>query len=100
MGDYDAIERAIEYLEENADLEGFDRSVLLRIGEQELCFRVENSKIKRTNENNPDIKIEMSDETFRALASGELSPMRAYAMKKVMVKASLKDIMFLTKLLG
>jgi len=100
MGDYDAIERAIEYLEENADLEGFDRSVLLRIGEQELCFRVENSKIKRTNENNPDIKIELSDETFRALTSGELSPMRAYAMKKVRVKASLKDIMFLTKLLG
>jgi putative sterol carrier protein len=100
MGDYDAIERAIAYLEENADLEGFDRSVLLRIGEQELCFRVENSKIKRTNENNPDIKIEMSDETFRALASGELSPMRAYAMKKVRVTASLKAIMFLTKLLG
>lgn len=100
MENYDIIERAIEYLKNNADLNGFDRVVLLKIGEDELCFKVENSYVKRVESEKPDITIEMSNETFRALANGELSPLRAYALKKVKVKASLKDIMLLKKLLG
>ncbi|MDY6985591.1 MAG: SCP2 sterol-binding domain-containing protein [Candidatus Thermoplasmatota archaeon] len=100
MENYDIIEKAIEYLKNNADLKGFDRVVLLKIGEDELCFNVENSDVKRIESEEPDIVIEMSSETFRALANGELSPLRAYALKKVKVKASLKDIMLLKKFLG
>lgn len=95
----DAIDRAISSLK-NCDLKGFDRSVLLRIGDREFCFVVESSEIKKASVAKPDITIEMSDDTFKALASGEISPMKAYALRRVKVKASLKDIMLLTKLLG
>jgi putative sterol carrier protein len=98
----DTLNRAIAFLKncKNGDLKGFDRSVLLRIGDREFCFVIESSEIKKASIAKPDITIEMSDDTFKALASGEMSPMKAYALKKVKVKASLKDIMLLTKLLG
>jgi putative sterol carrier protein len=99
MDDYEEVDRAIEYLKNKVDLAGFDRTVLLKIGDSDICLRVENSDITRAEAEKPDITIEMSEQTFRALASGELSPLKAYALRKVRVKASMSDMMFLTKLL-
>jgi putative sterol carrier protein len=99
MDDYKEVDRAAEYLKNNVDLTGFDRTVLLKIGDSDICLRIENSDIIRAEAEKPDITIEMSEQTFRALASGELSPLKAYALRKVRVKASMSDMMFLTKLL-
>ena len=99
MDDYKEVDRAAEYLKNNVDLTGFDRTVLLKIGDSDICLRIENSDIIRVEAEKPDITIEMSEQTFRALASGELSPLKAYALRKVRVKASMSDMMFLTKLL-
>ena len=46
----------------------------------------------------PDIKYEMTTETFYAIVSKKLTGMKAYNQKKVKVKGSMPDLMKLQKL--
>lgn len=47
-----------------------------------------------------DITIMTDTDTFQGLVSGEISAMRAYATKKLRLKASLQDLMTLRKFFG
>jgi len=46
---------------------------------------------------NPDIHVTCDSETVRQIASGELRPMKALALRKIKVKASLEDMLTLRK---
>ncbi|UCC94019.1 MAG: SCP2 sterol-binding domain-containing protein [Thermoplasmata archaeon] len=45
-----------------------------------------------------DISITTDEETIRGIFDGSISPMRAYALKKIKFKASLQDLLTLRKL--
>ena len=45
-----------------------------------------------------DITIMTDEQTFRGLVAGDISAMRAYATKKLRLKASLQDLMTLRKI--
>jgi hypothetical protein len=45
-----------------------------------------------------DISISSDEETIRGIFNGDISPMRAYALKKIKFKASLQDLLTLRKL--
>ena len=93
-----AANKANEYIEKK--LSGFNRNIKVRVDEKELYFKIENSKVERTNkEEKIDITISMSAETMKALVSEELSLLEAYATKKVKVKAKIQDLLYLNRLL-
>ncbi len=46
-----------------------------------------------------DIKVTASDSTMAGLIDGSVKPMKAYATKKLKIKASLQDLMLMRKLL-
>jgi SCP-2 sterol transfer family. len=93
-----AANKANEYIEKK--LSGFNRNIKVRVDEKELYFKIENSKVERTNkEEKTDITISMSAETMKALVSEKLSLLEAYATKKVKVKAKIQDLLYLNRLL-
>ena len=84
------------------DLTGTTRSFHIDVMEQEgFSFMLDNCKIKdfkRGGIEEPDIRLTATEEDFVALFSGELKPMKAWATKRLKVKASLSDLMKLKKL--
>ena len=63
-------------------------------------FTLENARVGPMSKGaieNPDITIIGSTETYMKLKSGELRPMKAYALRKLQVKGTLEDILRLRK---
>jgi len=83
------------------ELEGVKRTVMIEVTDGESYnFVLENARVDRLAKgkiDNPDIKVTASTETFKQLQSGELRVMKAYAMRKVQVKAPLEDVLRLRK---
>jgi len=63
-------------------------------------FTLENARIGPMSKGptaNPDITIIGKTETYKQLQTGELRPMKAYALRKLQVKGTLEDILRLRK---
>ena len=83
------------------ELQGLRKVVQVEVTDGEKYhFTLENARIgsmsKGTTEN-PDIAIIGSTETYMKLKSGELRPMKAYALRKLQIKGTLEDILRLRK---
>jgi putative sterol carrier protein len=83
------------------ELEGIRRTVMIEVTDGEsFNFVLENARVEGLSKGkleNPDIKVTASTETFNQLQSGELRIMKAYAMRKIQVKAPLEDVLRLRK---
>lgn len=83
------------------ELEGIRRTVLIEVTDGDsFNFVLDNAKVDglaKGKIENPDIRITASTETFNQLQSGELRVMKAYAMRKIQVKAPLEDVLRLRK---
>ena len=67
---------------------------------QSYHFLLDNSRVgelQMGKATNPEISVTASKETFDQLRSGELRPMKALALKKLKVHASLEDMLRLRK---
>ncbi len=83
------------------ELAGIRRSVLIEVTDGDsFNFVLDNAKVGELLKgkiDNPDILVVASTETFNQLQSGELRVMKAYAMRKIQVKAPLEDVLRLRK---
>ncbi len=83
------------------ELEGVTRSVNIDVIDKEgFSFVLDNGDIKdfKTGKlDGADINVTATEEDFVALFKGELKPMRAWATKRLKVKASLEDILKVRK---
>jgi len=83
------------------ELKGIRKVVQVEVTDGEkYFFTLENARIGPMSKGaiqNPDIAIIGSTETFMQLKSGELRPMKAYALRKLQVKGTLEDILRLRK---
>ncbi len=84
------------------ELAGVDRSAVLSFTDEKTYkFYLRNQEIQDFGEgeiDEPDIRIITDTQTMRDMMSGELGPMKAFATKKLQVKAALEDIFRLRKL--
>ena len=85
----------------NAELQGLKKVIQVDItdGEQ-YHFILENSRVGNLNKGpvqNPDIRIIGSADTLLQVSRGEMGVMKAYATKKIQVKATLEDMLRLRK---
>lgn len=83
------------------ELRGLKKLVMVQVTDGDtFSFTLENSRIgplSKSAVQNADITIIGSTEVFNQLKSGELRPMKAYALRKLQVKGSLEDILRLRK---
>jgi putative sterol carrier protein len=83
------------------ELQGVRRIVEVQVSDGDTYnFILENahvSGLQKGKVENPDIKVIASSETFDLLWKRELRPMKALALKKLQVKASLQDMLTLRK---
>jgi len=83
------------------ELSGLRKVVMVKVTDGDTFnFTLENGRIgpmAKAPVEKADITIIGSAETFDQLRSGELRPMKAYALRKLQVKGSLEDILRLRK---
>ncbi len=83
------------------ELEGVTRSVNIDVIDKEgFSFVLDNGDIKDFKHgilDETDINVTATEEDFVALFKGELKPMRAWATKRLKIKASLEDILKVRK---
>ena len=83
------------------ELQGLKKAVQVQVTDGETFnFTLENARIGPMSKGaleKPDITIIGNTETFNQLRSGELRPMKAYALRKIQVKGTLEDILRLRK---
>jgi putative sterol carrier protein len=83
------------------ELQGIRRTVMVEVTDGESYnFVLENARIGALSKGkiqDPDIRITASTETFKQLQSGELRIMKAYATRRIQVKAPLEDVLRLRK---
>jgi len=83
------------------ELQGLRKVVQVEVTDGEkYFFTLENARIgpmSKGSTENPDIAIIGSTETYMQLKSGELRPMKAYALRKLQLKGRLEDILRLRK---
>ncbi len=84
-----------------AEVQGLKKVIEVDItdGEQ-YNFTLENAHVGALNKGsvqNPDIRIIGSAETLLQVSRGEMGVMKAYATKKIQVKATLEDMLRLRK---
>jgi putative sterol carrier protein len=103
------LENAVEKFNEKSsgdpkfskELEGKTRTIQFTLDDgQAWNFKLENAHIDGVNDgtiDGPDIAIMTDEETIRGIFDGSISPMRAYALKKIKFKASLQDLLTLRK---
>jgi hypothetical protein len=63
-------------------------------------FKLENSKVDGVHDgglDGADINIWSDETTVRGIFAGEISPLRAYALKKIKFKANLQDLLTMRK---
>lgn len=95
--------------ENNADfrdsLKGKDRDILIELTDLgSWLLTVRDGKLEGIEEvdglDDPDVRITAEVEDFLALFDGELSPLKAYATKKVKVNAGIRDILLVKSFMG
>ncbi|MCL4314129.1 MAG: SCP2 sterol-binding domain-containing protein [Candidatus Thermoplasmatota archaeon] len=82
-------------------LAGFNKTFLVAFDDRDFYnFRIEDGKVGEIAEGNApsDIEISVPSEVFKKIISREIDPMSAYLEKKIKIKASLFDKLFLTEL--
>ena len=83
------------------ELEGIKRVVLIDCNDgPKFHFTLENKRMTPLADgpvDNAEVKIVSDSETLMKLLTGELKPMKAWALKKVKIDASLEDLMRLRK---
>ena len=83
------------------ELQSLKKTVQVEVTDGEkYFFTLENARIGPMAKGitpNPDISIIGSTEVFMQLKSGELRPMKAYALRKIQLKGTLEDILRLRK---
>jgi len=83
------------------ELKGLRKVVMVQVTDGDTFnFTLENARIgpmTKAPVDRADITIIGSTEVFNQLKSGELRPMKAYALRKLQVKGSLEDILRLRK---
>ena len=83
------------------ELQGIRRLVQVEVTDGDVySFVLENSHVsglQKGKVENPDIRVVASSETFDLLWKRELRPMKALALKKLRVNASLEDMLRLRK---
>jgi putative sterol carrier protein len=83
------------------EMQGIRRTVQIDVTDGESYnFLLDNARVSGLQKGrleNPDIRVIASTETFTQLKNGELRPMKALALKKLQVKASLEDMLRLRK---
>ena len=81
-----------------------DRTVLFRFDEGDTYnMALKDGRLEGVFEGpieGADITVMTDADTFRGLVSGDISAMRAYATKKLRLKASIQDLMTLRKFFG
>lgn len=79
------------------DLSGLDRTLLFKFRDGKAYhFQLIDGKAGELKEGiieNADIVIESDEETLRAIFSGELGAIKALALKKIKVDASIQDML-------
>ena len=103
-----AFEKFRVKIEEDKDLKDeladITRSVHVDVIDEEgFSFLLENGDVNDFKRGmgaiaEPDIKITATKDDFKALFSGELKPMKAWATKRLKVKASISDLMKIKKM--
>lgn len=105
----DLIEGAISKFNERArtdsklqaELEGIERKVLVDCKDgPKFNFVLKDKQIGSLLEgpiDSPDVTIQSDSATLTALLKKEMGPMKAYAMQKLKLKASLDDVLRLRK---
>jgi putative sterol carrier protein len=83
------------------ELEGLEKTVQFELDDGRVFhFILRDTLVDGVHEGSaadPEIRVMTDEATFRALVAGEMSAMRAYATKKLRLKASLQDLMTLRK---
>jgi len=83
------------------ELAGKTRTIQFKLDDgQAWNFTLEDSHIDGVHDGSlekADISIMTDEETIRGIFDGSISPMRAYALKKIKFKASLQDLLTLRK---
>jgi putative sterol carrier protein len=82
------------------EVEGIVRKVNFDLGHEKYNFILENEKIAGVSDGllaDPDMTVLSDPMTIHQLFTGELKPMKAWALKKVRIKGSLEDILKLRK---
>ncbi len=83
------------------EMQGVRRVVEVEVSDGDTYnFVLENahvSGLQKGKAQNPDVRVIGSSETFDQLWKRELRPMKALALKKIQVKASLEDMLRLRK---
>ncbi len=83
------------------EMQGIHRTVEIQVTDGDTYnFVLDNahvSGLKKGSIPNPDIRVIGSTETFDQLWRRELRPMKALALRKIQVKASLEDMLRLRK---
>ena len=85
-----------------AELDGLDRTIMISLSDGRIFnFAIENGHLGELGEGaiqNPDILIESDAETLEGIFRGEIGAMKALALKKIKVMASIQDMLRIRKL--
>ena len=83
------------------DLAGIERKVMLDLGNRtQFHFVLKNAHVDGVNDgpvDSPDIMIITDEGTLESLIKREIGPMKAIALRKLKVKASIEDMLRLRK---
>jgi len=82
------------------ELEGVNKKIQVDLGCEQYCFTLNACKVDKLNEGTiecPDVIIISDPDTVMKLRSGEIKPMKAWALKKLRVKGSIEDVLRLRK---
>ena len=86
------------------ELEGVKRTMFINVIDKEgYSFVLDGQEIKDFKKggiDEPDVKITATEEDLILLFKGELKPMKAWATKRLVVKASLDDLLRVRKFMG
>ncbi len=83
------------------ELDPVTKTFNLDLGEESYTLKLKESSIYYFDEGldaEPDVTVTCTPENLQALIDGTLRPMRAYVLKKILVKGNIEDLMFLKKL--
>lgn len=82
------------------ELEGVNRKINIDLCSEAYHFCLENKQITNFDIgllDCPDILIKSDPQTVEDLFTGKMKPMKAWALKKIVIKGSLEDIMRMRK---
>jgi len=83
------------------ELEGKNRTIQFILDDGRAWhFRLENAHVDGVHDGSldgADISIMSDEETVRGIFDGSVSPMRAYALKRIRFKAQLQDLLTMRK---